>query len=87
MYSASRTSSDAWSSRAPGKPRSFGRVVKNAKQVVVYSRSDCGGPYKGTIETVGNDQITLAWVDAEGVVGKQSASIKVQEAKANGKGW
>ncbi len=25
-----------------GKPRSFGTVVNNAKQVYVYSQSDCG---------------------------------------------
>jgi hypothetical protein len=61
-----------------GKPRSFGTVIRNAKQVTVYSHSDCGGPFKGTIVSRTGEEVKVAWLDAGGVLSKQSSVIKVQ---------
>ncbi len=61
-----------------GKPRSFGTVIRNAKQVTVYSQSDCGGPFKGTIVSRTGDEVRVAWLDAGGVLSKQSAVLRVQ---------
>jgi len=60
-----------------GKARSFGTVVKNAKQVTIYSSSDCGGPFPGTIVSKPGDEIRLAWVDARGALSKQTGAIRV----------
>jgi hypothetical protein len=61
-----------------GKARSFGTVVRNAKSVTVYSQSDCGGPFKGTIVSRTGDQVKVAWLDAGGVLSKQSAVLRVK---------
>jgi len=61
-----------------GKPRSFGTVVKNAKQVDLYNRSDCGGPFRGTVVSRTGDRIRVAWLDASGRLSKQSAPIRVR---------
>jgi len=61
-----------------GKARSFGTVVRNAKQVTAFSRSDCGGPFKGTIESRTGDEVKLAWLDAGGTLSKQTALLRVQ---------
>ncbi len=60
-----------------GKPRSFGSVATHAKQVTIYSASDCGGPVAGTIASQAGDEIRLAWLDAHGALSKRTAPIRV----------
>jgi hypothetical protein len=61
-----------------GKALSFGTVIRNAKQVIVYSHSDCGGPYKGTVPSKTGDDVKLAWLDSGGNLSKQTAAIRVR---------
>jgi hypothetical protein len=61
-----------------GKPRSFGTVVKNAKQVAIFRQSDCGAPFHGTVISNPGDEIRLAWLDVGGTLSAQTAPVKVR---------
>jgi hypothetical protein len=56
-------------------------VANNAKQIVVYASGGCGRLPDRTVDSQPAERVRLAWVDAGGLVGKQSAPVAVRAVK------